>query len=146
MSTMGSAIAAFLLWGFADTLARVFAFAIIFGGLVSLHPHHTVISNISYPSTHQSGGFSSVTFAAATDAANPNLEQAGMAASAATMLKGVAAVVGPIVSGILLEAGKSVSTGPYGKFGFGPVEIFVGSCAVVGSMGSLAVLASRPRV
>lgn len=34
VSTMGSAIAAFLLWGFADTLARVFAFAIIFGGLV----------------------------------------------------------------------------------------------------------------
>ncbi|KAK7686228.1 hypothetical protein QCA50_010448 [Cerrena zonata] len=127
VSTMGSAIAAFLLWGFADTLARVFAFAIIFGGL--------------------SGGFSSVTFAAATEAANPNLEQAGMAASAATMFKGVAAVVGPIVSGILLEAGsKSVSTGPYGKFGFGSVEIFVGSCAVVGSMGSIAVLATRPRV
>lgn len=87
-----------------------------------------------------------MTFAAATDAANPNVEQAGMAASAATMLKGVAAVIGPIVSGILLEAGNSVSTGPYGKFGFGPVEIFVGSCAVVGSMGSLAVLATRPHI
>ncbi|CAL1714360.1 unnamed protein product [Somion occarium] len=124
-STMGSAIAAFLLWGFADTLARVFAFAIIFGGL--------------------SGGFSSVTFAAATDAANPNPEQAGMAASAATLGKGIAAVMGPIISGVLLEAGKSVSSGPYGKFGFGPVEIFVGSCAIAGSMSSLAVLATRPR-
>ena len=33
-SSLGSAIAAFLLWGFADTLTQVFAFAIIFGGLV----------------------------------------------------------------------------------------------------------------
>lgn len=35
VSTFASSIAAFLLWGFADTLGRVFAFAIAFGGLVS---------------------------------------------------------------------------------------------------------------
>lgn len=35
VSTFASSIAAFLLWGFADTLGRVFAFAIVFGGLVS---------------------------------------------------------------------------------------------------------------
>lgn len=35
VSTLGSAMAAFLLWGFAHTLAQVFAFAILFGGLVS---------------------------------------------------------------------------------------------------------------
>lgn len=35
-SALGSAISAFLIWGFADTLTRVFAFAIIFGGLVSV--------------------------------------------------------------------------------------------------------------
>lgn len=36
-STFGSAIAAFLLWGFADTLVRVFVFAVIFGCLVRIH-------------------------------------------------------------------------------------------------------------
>ena len=34
VSAMGSALSAFLLWGFADSLAKVFTFAIIFGGLV----------------------------------------------------------------------------------------------------------------
>lgn len=33
-SSLGSAIAVFLLWGLANTLPQVFAFAIIFGGLV----------------------------------------------------------------------------------------------------------------
>ncbi|KAI0072297.1 MFS general substrate transporter [Panus rudis PR-1116 ss-1] len=125
-STLGSAIAAFLLWGFADTLARVFAFAIIFGGL--------------------SGGFSSVVFAAGTDAANPNPEQASMAVSAFTIVKGLAAILGPVISGVLLEAGQSVSYGPYGKFGFGPVELFVGSCAMASSLTSILVAITRPRV
>ena len=34
VSAMGSALSAFLLWGFADSLTKVFTFAIIFGGLV----------------------------------------------------------------------------------------------------------------
>ena len=34
-NALGSAIAAFLLWGFADTLVTVLIFAVIFGGLVS---------------------------------------------------------------------------------------------------------------
>lgn len=43
VSTVGSSAAAFLLWGFADSLGRVFAFAIIFGGLVSALPEtHTI--------------------------------------------------------------------------------------------------------
>lgn len=33
-SMLGSGIAAFLLWGFANTLARVFVFVIVFGSLV----------------------------------------------------------------------------------------------------------------
>lgn len=41
-SALGSAISAFLIWGFADTMARVFAFAIIFGGLVG---HFTFLHN-----------------------------------------------------------------------------------------------------
>ena len=59
---------------------------------------------------------------------------------------GLAAIIGPIISGILLESGKSSSigsSGSYGKFGFGPVEIFVGSCAMATSVSSLAVAATR---
>lgn len=36
-TALASGIAAFLLWGFADTLTRVFIFAVIFGGLVRAH-------------------------------------------------------------------------------------------------------------
>ena len=43
ISTLGSAVAAFLLWGFANTLAQVFAFAILFGGLVSCGLYSTLM-------------------------------------------------------------------------------------------------------
>ncbi|KAH8100923.1 major facilitator superfamily domain-containing protein [Cristinia sonorae] len=125
-SAFASSLAAFLLWGFADTLGLVFAFAIVFGSL--------------------SGGFSSVAFAASADSAGANPEQASMAMSAFTVVKGLAAVVGPVVSGVLLEAGQtSMFGGKYGKFGFGAVEIFVGSCAAATSITSLAVAATRPK-
>ncbi|KAI0788897.1 MFS general substrate transporter [Abortiporus biennis] len=122
-SAFGSAISAFLLWGFANTLAQVFVFAIIFGGLA--------------------GGFSSMWPAAAAESAGPNYpEQAPLVFTFFAMFKGIAAVIGPIISGILLDSG-SFGNGRYGKFGFGSVEIFVGSCALAASIGSLAVLAAR---
>ncbi|TCD66437.1 hypothetical protein EIP91_001373 [Steccherinum ochraceum] len=126
VSALASSVAAFLLWGFADTLGRVYAFAVVFGCL--------------------SGGFSSVAFAVSTDSAGANPEQSSMAMSAFTVVKGFAAILGPVLSGILLEAGKSSTFGgSYGKFGFGAVEIFVGSCAAATSISSLAVAATRPR-
>ncbi|TCD66900.1 hypothetical protein EIP91_000739 [Steccherinum ochraceum] len=125
VTTLASSLAAFLLWGFADTLPRVFAFAIVFGAL--------------------SGGFSSAAFTASSESVGPNQEQASIAITAITFLKGVAAIVGPIISGLLLEAGQSTSLGKYGKFGFGPVEIFVGSCAAASSLSSIAVAVSRPK-
>lgn len=69
-----------------------------------------------------------------------------MALSAFTAVKGVAAVIGPVMSGLLLEAGKKDNHGPFGKFGFGPVEIFVGVCALACSFSSLAVGATKPRI
>ncbi|THH27984.1 hypothetical protein EUX98_g6213 [Antrodiella citrinella] len=87
VTTLASAMSAFLLWGFADTLPRVFAFAIIFGGL--------------------SGGFSSAAFAASSESVGPNHEQATIAVSSITSVKGVAAIVGPVLSDILLGAGSS---------------------------------------
>ncbi|KAI0788868.1 major facilitator superfamily domain-containing protein [Abortiporus biennis] len=126
-----SSISAFLLWGFAETLIQVFIFSALFGGL--------------------SGGFPALGFSVAVDSAGSNPEQASMAFTAFTFIKGAAAVIGPIVSGILLEAGHSntlgmVGSATYGKSGFGPVEIFVGSCAAATSISSLVVAATRPRV
>ena len=68
-----------------------------------------------------------------------------MAMGAFALVKGAAAIMGPIISGVLLESGRSSfsSSGTYGKFGFGPVEIFVGSCAMATSVSSLAVAATR---
>ncbi|EMD38972.1 hypothetical protein CERSUDRAFT_112686 [Gelatoporia subvermispora B] len=125
VSAVGSGIAAFLLWGFANTLAQVFAFAIMFGGL--------------------SGGFSSVWPAAAADCAGSKPEHAGITFGSTALCKGVAAVIGPIISGILYEAGKASSSGParYGSFGFGTVEIFVGTCAIATSIGSILVAATK---
>ncbi|KAK7686188.1 hypothetical protein QCA50_010408 [Cerrena zonata] len=126
VSAMGSALSAFLLWGFADSLTRVFTFAIIFGGL--------------------SGGFSSVWPAAASDSAGRYPEQATITFTCFAFLKGIAAVIGPILSGVLLQAGQSFgNNGSYGKFGFGSVELFVGSCAVATGIGSLFVAVARNR-
>lgn len=71
-----------------------------------------------------------------------------MAFSAAVSFKGAAALVGPIISSALLRVGSSASFShtSYGRFGFGAVEIFVGSCAVAGSLSSLAILAARHRM
>ncbi|TCD69780.1 hypothetical protein EIP91_006316 [Steccherinum ochraceum] len=125
-SALGCCLSAFLLWGFADTLGTIFAFAVLFGGL--------------------GGGFPSVLFAAATDSAGANPEQATTALTAVTAIKGIAAVLGPIASSLLLEAGKKSSSSAfttYGKGGFGPVIVFVGSCAAVTSLSTLAVAAAR---
>lgn len=39
-SGLGSALGAFFLWGFATNLPLIFAFALVFGGLVSAHPFY----------------------------------------------------------------------------------------------------------
>ncbi|KAH9951120.1 MFS general substrate transporter [Amylocystis lapponica] len=129
VSGLGSGIAAFVLWGFASTVAQVFAFAIVFGSM--------------------SGGFSSAFPAAAADCAGSKPEQAGIILACAYLCKGVAAAVGPVVSSILYTSGTSSSFGSavhYGSFGFGSVEIFVGTCAVATSLGSVLVAATRRRV
>ncbi|KAH9947009.1 hypothetical protein B0H21DRAFT_367850 [Amylocystis lapponica] len=106
VSAFGSGITAFLLWGFADTLARVFAFAIIFGGL--------------------SGGFSSIAPIGSSDCVGNKPEQARVAYGIVLLLKGAAVVVGPIVSSVLYDAGSAAysagNIASYGSFGFGPME------------------------
>ena len=84
--------------------------------------------------------------AAASDSAGRYPEQATITFTCFAFVKGVAAIIGPILSGLLLQAGQSFGTnGKYGKFGFGSVELFVGSCAAATGIGSLFVAAARNR-
>jgi len=62
-----------------------------------------------------------------------------------SFIKGITAVMGPIMSGLLLQHDDGALGGKLGKFGFGNVEIFVGSCAVATSIGSLVVAAIKNR-
>ncbi|TBU21833.1 major facilitator superfamily domain-containing protein [Dichomitus squalens] len=124
-SAVGSALGAFLLWGFANAAIYLYFFSIVFGGLA--------------------GGFSSTWTNAAVECAGH--EFASIAFSGITFAKGISAVIGPIVSGLLLEAGRSSSTSArFGRFGYGAVEIFVGSCALAAGVGSVAVVLARQRV
>ncbi|KAI0700119.1 MFS general substrate transporter [Cerioporus squamosus] len=127
VSAFGSALGAFLLWGFANATVYLYFFAIIFGGL--------------------SGGFSSTWPNAAAECAGSRPEHAPIAFSGLAFVKGVSAVIGPIISGLLLEAGKGASMSHgFGRFGYGAVELFVGSCALASALGSLVVAFARQRV
>ena len=54
--------------------------------------------------------------------------------------------MGPILSGVLLEAGKgSAIGGVFGREGYGAVEIFVGTCALATGAGSLVIAFARQR-
>lgn len=67
-SGVGSALSAFLMWGFAKSLGMIFAFVVIFGGIVS--PVQTFAFEVEADKdSHQSSGFSSTAPAASKDIA-----------------------------------------------------------------------------
>ncbi|KAI0370193.1 MFS general substrate transporter [Pilatotrama ljubarskyi] len=125
-SALGSSVVAFLLWGFAHAATELYFFAVIFGAL--------------------SGGFSSTWPRAASDCARGKPEYASLALAGTAIFKGISAIVGPALSGVLLEAGKGSSIGGiYGREGYGAVEIFVGSCALATGAGSFLVAQASRR-
>lgn len=70
-----------------------------------------------------------------------------MSFAGTAFFKGISAVIGPVISGLLLQSGNGASLGGgFGKFGYGAVEIFVGSCALATGAGSVAVAFARRRV
>ena len=85
-----------------------------------------------------------------TECAGSNPEQASIAFAGTAFFRGLAAVLGPILSGALYEhSRKSTGLGGshrYGLFGFGSVEVFVGACAFATGLGSVAVAALRKRI
>ncbi|RPD61848.1 MFS general substrate transporter [Lentinus tigrinus ALCF2SS1-7] len=125
-SAVGSGAVAFLLWGLANAATQLYFFAVIFGAL--------------------NGGFSSTWYNAAFDCARRKPEHTGIAIASTALFKGISAVVGPILSGVLLEAGKGSSMGGvFGREGYGAVEIFVGSCALATGAVSLFIAFAKRR-
>jgi MFS family permease len=104
-SGLGSALAAFFLWGFATNIGLVFAFSLVFGGL--------------------SGGFPGVWPAAATEIAGNKHENTSLAFGAFGVVKGIAAIVGPIIAASLRNK-KATGSAKYGAYGYRSIEIFVG--------------------
>ncbi|KAI9001276.1 MFS general substrate transporter [Trametes punicea] len=125
-SALGSGAVTFLLWGFANAAIQLYFFAMIFGAL--------------------SGGFSSTWPRAASDCARGKPEFAGLALASTAIFKGISAIIGPIISGVLLDSGKGLSFGGvFGREGYGAVEIFVGSCALATGAGSFLVAQASRR-
>ncbi|TFY61497.1 hypothetical protein EVJ58_g4473 [Rhodofomes roseus] len=126
-STLVSGLSVFLLWGFAHTLGVLFAFAIIYGGLM--------------------GGYLAIGPTSVCDCAGRKPEQASVIWACSYVPRGIAVVIGPLISGILYDAGKA-SPGPgtqYGAYGFKTLEVFAGSCAVAASLVSVLVAVTRHR-
>ncbi|KZT20102.1 MFS general substrate transporter [Neolentinus lepideus HHB14362 ss-1] len=130
VTQLGSTLVAFLLWGYSSNLEMVFGFAVLFGGL--------------------SGSFASVWQPAATDCAGKRGELQPYIFGIFASLKGVAAVIGPVISGVMYDAGKDTGalggSGKYGRFGFGKMEIFVGSLALAAAAASALLGVVRVKV
>ncbi|EJF57758.1 MFS general substrate transporter [Dichomitus squalens LYAD-421 SS1] len=119
LSAVGSGIVAFLLWGLASSATQLYFFAVIFG---ALSDGSSTWANASF------------------DCAGGRPEHAGLALGGTSVFKGISAVIGPVISGLLLDAGRGSSIGGVlGQKGYGMVEIFVGSCAIATGAGSILV-------
>lgn len=105
-SAIGSALSAYLLWGFASSLGVVFAFAVAFGTMA--------------------GGFFSISAPVAADLAGPSSTASGSIFGSLVAWKAIAAVVGPIIAATLFDSSKAGMTSKFGSNGFGGVTLFVG--------------------
>ncbi|EPT01090.1 hypothetical protein FOMPIDRAFT_1145477 [Fomitopsis schrenkii] len=124
--TLVSGLAVFFLWGFAQQLTLVFPFAIIYGGFM--------------------GGYNSLGPASANDCAGSRPEQSSIIWACIFFVRGIAVVIGPLVSGLLYSMGsksaQAASVG-YGGHGFKALEVFVGTCTVAASVGSILMAMTK---
>ncbi|EJT98363.1 MFS general substrate transporter [Dacryopinax primogenitus] len=125
---IGSTLSAFLIWGFASNLGMIFAFVIVFG--------------------FTAGGFSSIFAPVGAAVFGSDQLSAGVIPGYLGALRGVAAIIGPIVSATLYTPGEPPLSGIYGMYGFGKMQIFVGvmtAVTVAGGIGSWAFAKAEMR-
>ncbi|KDQ20063.1 hypothetical protein BOTBODRAFT_385802 [Botryobasidium botryosum FD-172 SS1] len=119
ISAVGSALSAYLIWGFAHSLSLVFLFVVIFGGL--------------------GGGFYAIGPAASTDIAGTEHSNS-VIYGALCIIKGVAVVLGPIIATRLHNPHAPIipgNTKDFGGYGFTTVTLFVGGMMIAASLGSI---------
>ncbi|KAG9081174.1 hypothetical protein FRC06_005752 [Ceratobasidium sp. 370] len=119
LSGTGASLSAYLLWGFAHNLGLIFAFVVVFGSL--------------------SGGFSSIWPAACSDIVGPDHQTTvSNVFGVFGMIKGIAAVIGPIVAASLHHPHDSAVRTVYSGYGFRDVTLFVGSMMAATAAGAYA--------
>ncbi|KAG8782229.1 hypothetical protein FRC12_021053, partial [Ceratobasidium sp. 428] len=118
LSGTGASLSAYLLWGFAHNLALIFVFVVVFGSL--------------------SGGFSSIWPAACNDIVGPDHQAiVSNVFGVFGMVKGLAAVIGPIVAASLHHPHDSAVRTVYSGYGFRDVTLFVGSMMAATAAGGV---------
>ncbi|ORY55169.1 MFS general substrate transporter [Leucosporidium creatinivorum] len=120
---IGSALTAFLAWGFGDTLAKVFGFCILYG----------IFSSIC-----------STWNAAARDVAGGDLRISTTVFSLFGIFRGIASIVGPMIAASLYdEKHRDQDDGVWGRYGFRGIMIFVGSMALASAACGFGLRATK---
>jgi len=130
VSTLGSALAAYFVWGFAHNAGILYLFAVVFGSI--------------------SGAFSSSTAPAGADLTSQNIDEESMIMGLFGIYKAIAIIGGPLICSVLHHKPtgslhSSTSIPWYGGFGFTKVIIFVGSTLAVTGAGCLLNMLLRTR-
>ena len=146
-STLVSGLSVFLLWGFAHTVSVMLVFAIIYGGLV--RSSDFIPTNTDHAgSFRKMGGFKSAGPIAVSDCAGSKPEQASIIWACSYVARGIAVIIGPLISGMLYDARKASFEAHlgFGGYGFEALEIFAGTCAVAASLASVLVAVAGRRL
>ncbi|KZO93658.1 MFS general substrate transporter [Calocera viscosa TUFC12733] len=125
-SAVGSALTAYLLWGFGNSLGLLFAFAVLFGTMA--------------------GGFNSIVPPATSDIVGQSSTTSGSIFGSFAAVKGVGAIIGPIIAATLFDPTNGGTMSRFGSHGFGKVTLFVGGMMVAAAVFSvLSGVASHVR-
>ena len=92
------------------------------------------------------GGFSSIGPASANDCAGDKPEQTNIVWAWTFLIRGIAVVIGPLISGVLYSIGQArADAGGYAGHGFKAMEVFVGVCTVATSLASVGMAVTKRR-
>ncbi|GAA6012714.1 hypothetical protein JCM11491_002539 [Sporobolomyces phaffii] len=128
VSTIGviGGVVALSAWGAADTLGKVFGFAVLYGA---------------------SSQICSCWGPCARDVAGANPQTSTTITCLWGIVRGVASLVGPFVSTSLYEKHQAKSSEPeWGRFGFARIIVFVGCMSFASSLGGVALGYLRRRM
>jgi MFS family permease len=112
-----------LLFGFAHSLAFIVAFTLLFG--------------------LAAGSWCATWGPSALDVARARNAQSANVVLSFAVVRGAAALVGPLVAAALYEPQRAGERVPFGSFGFAPLIAFVGACMLAATALVLPTEAAR---